>query len=62
MKVGHLEITTMIGCKVACVYCPQDKISRRYQGAERMMTLEDFETCLDKVPPDVVAHFTGFAE
>jgi sulfatase maturation enzyme AslB (radical SAM superfamily) len=62
MKVGHLEITTMIGCKVACLYCPQDKISRRYQGADRMMTLEDFKTYLDKVPRDVVAHFTGFAE
>jgi len=27
-RVRHLGITTMIGCKVACVYCPQDKISR----------------------------------
>src|SRR6201982_2062324 len=36
-RVRHLEITTMIGCKVACIYCPQDKISRRYFGSDRMM-------------------------
>jgi hypothetical protein len=44
MKVRHLEITTMIGCRVACVYCPQDKISHRYFGADRMMKFDDFKT------------------
>jgi organic radical activating enzyme len=62
MKVQHLEITTMIGCKVACVYCPQDKISRRYFGEDRMMKYEDFKTYIEKVPRRVVVHFTGFAE
>jgi MoaA/NifB/PqqE/SkfB family radical SAM enzyme len=62
MKVRHLEITTMIGCKVACVYCPQDKISRRYFGEDRMMKYEDFKTYIEKVPRRVVVHFTGFAE
>ena len=58
----HLEITTMIGCKVACVYCPQDKISHRYFGADRMMEFDDFKIYLEKVPRHVVVHFTGFAE
>lgn len=62
MKVQHLEITTMVGCKVACVYCPQDKISRRYLGADRMMRFEDFKTYIECVPRKVVVHFTGFAE
>ena len=50
MKLRHLEITTMIGCRVACVYCPQDKISHRYQGVDRMMNLDDFKAYIDKVP------------
>jgi MoaA/NifB/PqqE/SkfB family radical SAM enzyme len=62
MKVRHLEITTMIGCKVACVYCPQDKISRRYFGADRMMKFDNFKIYIEKVPRRVVVHFTGFAE
>ena len=61
-KVQHLEITTMIGCKVACVYCPQDKISRRYFGADRMMQFDDFTTYIERVPKHVMVHFTGFAE
>jgi MoaA/NifB/PqqE/SkfB family radical SAM enzyme len=61
-RVRHLEITTMIGCKVACVYCPQDKISHQYFGADRMMNFDDFKIYLEKVPRHVVMHFTGFAE
>jgi MoaA/NifB/PqqE/SkfB family radical SAM enzyme len=61
-RVRHLEITTMIGCRVACVYCPQDKISRRYFGPDRMMNFDDFKIYIEKVPRRVVAHFTGFAE
>jgi radical SAM protein with 4Fe4S-binding SPASM domain len=61
-RVRHLEITTMIGCKVACIYCPQDKISRRYFGSDRMMKFDDFKTYIEKVPRRVVVHFTGFAE
>jgi hypothetical protein len=48
LKVRHIEITTMIGCRVACVYCPQDKISRRYFGEERMMKFDDFKLWLRK--------------
>jgi radical SAM protein with 4Fe4S-binding SPASM domain len=62
VKVQHLEVTTMIGCKVACVYCPQDKISSRYSGADRMMAFDDFKIYVQKVPRHVVLHFTGFAE
>jgi hypothetical protein len=62
VKIQHLEVTTMIGCKVACVYCPQDKISSRYSGVDRMMAFDDFKTYVQKVPRHVVLHFTGFAE
>jgi MoaA/NifB/PqqE/SkfB family radical SAM enzyme len=62
VRLQHLEITTMIGCKVACVYCPQDKISHRYFGADRMMKFDDFKIFIERVPRRVVVHFTGFAE
>jgi sulfatase maturation enzyme AslB (radical SAM superfamily) len=62
LKERHLEITTMIGCKVACVYCPQDKISHRYFGGDRMMKFDDFKIYIERVPKRVVVHFTGFAE
>jgi sulfatase maturation enzyme AslB (radical SAM superfamily) len=62
LRERHLEITTMIGCKVACVYCPQDKISRRYFGSDRMMMFDDFHIYIENVPRGVVLHFTGFAE
>jgi hypothetical protein len=62
LKVRHLEITTMVGCKVACVYCPQDKISHRYFGADRMMKFDDFKIYIESVPKRIVVHFTGFAE
>ena len=61
-RVRHLEITTMIGCKVACIYCPQDKISRQYFGSDRMMKFDDFKIYIERVPRYVVLHFTGFAE
>ena len=61
-RVRHLEITTMIGCKLACIYCPQDKISRRYFGSDRMMKFDDFKIYIERVPRRVVLHFTGFAE
>jgi MoaA/NifB/PqqE/SkfB family radical SAM enzyme len=62
VRVRHLEVTTMIGCRVACVYCPQDKISRRYFGSDRMMNFDDFKTYIEKVPRRVAVHFTGFSE
>jgi MoaA/NifB/PqqE/SkfB family radical SAM enzyme len=62
MREQHLEITTMVGCRVACVYCPQDKISHRYFGADRMMKFDEFQIYLEHVPKNVVIHFTGFAE
>lgn len=45
-----LEITTQIGCPVACVYCPQDKLRKNYHGADRTMTVETLKKCLEKIP------------
>jgi hypothetical protein len=69
LQFGSIEITTKIGCPVDCSYCPQDKTTAAYKG-ERMMSMETFHKCLDKIPIGVNAHgsvyprleFSGFCE
>jgi uncharacterized Fe-S radical SAM superfamily protein PflX len=50
LKVRRSQIMAMGGCKVACVYCLQHKISYRYFDEERMMEFDDFKIYLQKVP------------
>ena len=58
-----LEITTKLGCSLACRFCPQDRLTRSYpRGETRMLSLADFKTILDKVPPHVRIDFSGMAE
>jgi len=65
-KKGILEITTVMGCKINCRYCPQEKLSSRYfklsQPKTKEMDFELFKSCLDKVPPEVRIDFSGMAE
>jgi hypothetical protein len=64
-----LEITTKVGCPVACTYCPQAKTAKNYKG-ENLMTVETLGKCLDKVPQDITStggqrtriEFSGFCE
>jgi hypothetical protein len=59
-----LSITTVIGCRVACDFCPQRMLTVAYRKVEgpREMSVETFATCLAKVPPEVPVHFAGFSE
>lgn len=59
-----LEITTIIGCKVQCDYCPQDKITRAYvdRGGTKILSPKDYEVALGKLPREVLIHFSGMAE
>lgn len=69
LQYGSIEITTKIGCPVACTYCPQDKTTGAYKG-DRMMSMDTFNKCLDKIPikTNVLGHiyprleFSGFCE
>jgi len=57
------EIGTSIGCPNDCKYCPQDKLIKAYGGRKRFLSLEDFKTCMDKVPVrDINIHFAGMSE
>lgn len=59
-----LEITTKIGCSVNCRYCPQNLFCRRYFQKHHIqtMSLENFKTCVDKTPKNLIVRFAGFVE
>jgi hypothetical protein len=59
-----LEISTNIGCPVACAYCPQKTLLAAYskRSSVYFLSLEHFKTCLDKVPPEVAVDFSGMSE
>lgn len=58
-----LEITTKLGCALACRFCPQDRLVKSYpSGESRDLQLADFRTILAKVPRHVRIDFSGMAE
>jgi hypothetical protein len=59
-----LEITTVVGCRNACGYCPQGVLRWRYRSRsdQAFMSLYTFVWCIDKLPPEVGIHFSGFSE
>jgi radical SAM protein with 4Fe4S-binding SPASM domain len=64
MHRGVMEITTVIGCKVQCTYCPQPLLVRNYVKVARQtrMSFELFKTCIDKIPDHVEIRFWGMTE
>ena len=65
-KEGRLEITTRMGCKINCVYCPQKLLTGRYYAnglaKNTELSLENFQKCVDKVPRGTRIDFSGMAE
>jgi hypothetical protein len=67
-----MEITTNVGCKNMCVYCPQTvnvagyaartKANPAFEDKGRMMSLDTFKACLDKIPQTTHIFFAGSAE
>lgn len=59
-----MEISTVVGCRMACSYCAQAIHVRQYAAPHRptTMPLETFKRCLAKVPKDVEIVFAGMAE
>lgn len=64
--IPTIEVTTKIGCSVACRFCPQQLlVSKYFQDAPRresQMTLETFERCLSNLPDVCRISFCGMAE
>ena len=67
-RPGRLEITTKIGCSCNCVYCPQEKLIKRYFGRpdspnpDKILSLDNFKICIDKLPKGTRIDFSGMAE
>lgn len=61
-----LEITTVLGCKVNCRYCPQKVLLKRYfekdKNRKSAMTLEDFKVYLEHTPDGCDFMFAGMSE
>jgi len=61
-----LEVTTVLGCAVACKYCPQSVLSKEYyshnKSSKRLMLVEDFEIFLNNIPDNCDVMFAGMAE
>ena len=58
-----LEITTKLGCSLACRFCPQNRLARSYPRDEpRELSFGAFQTILKKVPSHVRIDFSGMAE
>lgn len=62
MEVTEIELTTNMGCRNMCVYCPQDKILEAYQSKEREMTLENLKRYMSTVPKPTEVQVAGFSE
>lgn len=64
--VPALQITTKVGCKINCRYCPQDLFVNRYFEKDKsrvsMMSLQTFKICLEKLPINCVLMFAGMTE
>lgn len=48
-----MEISTAIGCKINCAYCPQEKFVRAYHKADKVperMTFDAYKTILSESP------------
>jgi radical SAM protein with 4Fe4S-binding SPASM domain len=63
---ANIEITTYIGCPLACRYCPQDVLTSKYKGegytGKKEMSLEFFKETLAKIPKQVQILFSGYVE
>ena len=62
--MNKLEITTVIGCKVGCSYCPQSTLVKNYKtrGGIKVLKFMDFKTCIDKLEATIDINFTGYSE
>ena len=58
---GRLEITTHIGCPMACLDCPQQLLQSHYEGP-RDLDLDDYKRVIDKIPAGTRIDFSGMCE
>lgn len=61
-----VEITTVIGCRVNCRYCPQNALLGKYfekdKNRKHVMSLDDFKIFLKHTPDNCDFMFAGMSE
>lgn len=57
-----IEITTKIGCRNMCSYCPQSDFLNAYKDSKKFMNIEEFKMLISNVNKDIQIHFSGFSE
>ncbi|MBR3525817.1 MAG: SPASM domain-containing protein [Lachnospiraceae bacterium] len=61
-----IEITTRMGCKVNCRFCPQKRALERYYADDKkrqtVLSLEKYKEYMGKIPKDVQIIFSGMCE
>jgi sulfatase maturation enzyme AslB (radical SAM superfamily) len=64
MKFQYIEITTRVGCKISCSYCPQNVLISQYEKRSNIfeMNINTFMKCINKLPKNFGIVFSGFAE
>ena len=62
--MSNLQITTKIGCKNACSYCPQERFLKAYKRRSNniLMSLENFRAYIAKLPSEVSIWFAGMSD
>lgn len=60
--IKSLEFTLKISNCLGCSFCPQTTLNAAYTSSKTTMTLEDFNTILNKLPKDVRVDFSGYSE
>ena len=65
-KMPTIELTTVIGCRVNCKYCPQKLLINKYfennPNREKEMSMDIFKKCLSHLPEECNIQFCGMAE
>lgn len=61
---SSLAITTSVGCRNACSYCPQKSFVTSYKKLSDVtrMSFDTFTRCLESVPKEICLSFSGFSE
>jgi len=66
IKQKHIELTTIIGCRSMCKYCPQATIVQAYfkdnPDREKELTAKNLEKYLKNIPDSMPISFAGFSE
>ena len=61
-RLFELEITTVLGCPVACSYCPQGQLAKAKKGRKNLLALDDFKKAIDNIDMEIGLAWTGYSE